>query len=550
MATKLTDSAGQPLSLMHVWNYSEMQHPLERMVTREIKLLQGDRNHEDLYCLVNCSEEPSSKGRRIDLDGMDVESRINQLKGCEVVLTQNFPVFTDKFLQWDDSNTKLIQADGSLKWQVVTGKRTVQIPFAEMSLDVDLTGFSKDLKRKISKDNIPLLEPDTIFNLFQHRVTVYQVKVNHAKSSFTLGVRTLRFDTLLKSGLSWKSDKDTVDLKLQNGKWKWTLNNKKADFLYFHSLSLQAPVLRGFSQLRGNRQLALLDGTDVSVRDRKIYVKPISSPSRIDSDLKVSPYQWAVTVVTNKRVYPCAEHAEIIVEGINDGYFSEVKPGQYFLLLAHFKGNFRDKNEDIEIKLCGSDDDFNYLKRSFVWKRSSKSVQRMLDKIKEKKQQGVDFARCGGKTLFSKEGEENCWTFIYDVLPEAHIYPSTTFTIQNYLFDHFFHVMELNDWRNFSDEKGRKVDRRKLATSLSGAKKRIDDWTKDKKGVVLNNRSLLKFMKIIELINLESVQKNGGSDDTNPLFKVATKYTKKKDFFSQMSLEGLEEYKKLIDKLL
>ncbi|QZA58220.1 hypothetical protein [Candidatus Rhabdochlamydia porcellionis] len=52
-----------------------------------------------------------------------------------------------------------------------------------------------------------------------------------------------------------------------------------------------------------------------------IEIEPISIPSVIDERVRVSKFTWAVTLVTHKGSE--GNHARIIIEGINDGFYHE-----------------------------------------------------------------------------------------------------------------------------------------------------------------------------------------------------------------------------------
>lgn len=75
-----------------------------------------------------------------------------------------------------------------------------------------------------------------------------------------------------------------------------------------------------------------------------IEIEPVSAPSRIDERVRVSKFTWAVTLITHDGSN--GNHAKIIVEGINDGFYSDenprikngetVKDGEKFIYMAQF----------------------------------------------------------------------------------------------------------------------------------------------------------------------------------------------------------------------
>ncbi|VHO05314.1 hypothetical protein [Candidatus Rhabdochlamydia sp. T3358] len=115
-----------------------------------------------------------------------------------------------------------------------------------------------------------------------------------------------------------------------------------------------------------------------------IEIEPISLPSEIDPRMRVSKFTWAVTVVTNGG--STKDHSEIIIEGINDGFYNHespllgkhakpVKEGEKFIHLAHFLPR-------IESGLL-SPKDLEYQTRTEIWMITSDKVQEMLRRIEK-----------------------------------------------------------------------------------------------------------------------------------------------------------------------
>jgi hypothetical protein len=128
-----------------------------------------------------------------------------------------------------------------------------------------------------------------------------------------------------------------------------------------------------------------------------IEIEPkITAPSLIDDRVIVSKFTWAVTLVSNEgktivggkpsEIF-YGNHAEIYIEGINDGFYDSASPllyaaipigiGEKFLHLAHY-------TPKIEFGLF-SPDDFKYEKRTEIWMISSKKVKQMLRNIEVEK---------------------------------------------------------------------------------------------------------------------------------------------------------------------
>lgn len=161
-----------------------------------------------------------------------------------------------------------------------------------------------------------------------------------------------------------------------------------------------------------------------------IEVEPISAPSTIDKKVCVSKFTWAVTLVTHTGCF--GNHAQIIIEGINDGFFDqnsarikaakEIEIGEKFIHLADF-------SPKIEYGLL-SPDDLKYETRTETWMRSSDQVKKMLEAIEETKYRPKDklhpFNFFGihskfykfnlYKFNFSGKIGDNCFTFLREKL--------------------------------------------------------------------------------------------------------------------------------------
>jgi heme/copper-type cytochrome/quinol oxidase subunit 2 len=155
-----------------------------------------------------------------------------------------------------------------------------------------------------------------------------------------------------------------------------------------------------------------------------IEIEPkITAPSVIDSRVIVSKFTWAVTLIThkgqsNESFY--GNHAEIVVEGINDGYYDEKSPlignaksiaiGEKFIHLAHLL-------PPIESGII-SPDDLLFETRTEIWMRTSDKVKTMLENITFEKKlprdQRVNFNLAGKDAYAHKifdENGDNCFTW-------------------------------------------------------------------------------------------------------------------------------------------
>ena len=145
-----------------------------------------------------------------------------------------------------------------------------------------------------------------------------------------------------------------------------------------------------------------------------IEIEPkITAPSVIDSRVIVSKFTWAVTLVTHEG--SLGNHAEIIVEGINDGFYNENSPvigsakpvvfEEKFLHFADFP--------PIQSGLL-SPDDLEFETRSEIWMITSGKVKEMLLNIEREKSlpkgQRHEFNKWGENAFRGPKGH-NCFTW-------------------------------------------------------------------------------------------------------------------------------------------
>lgn len=165
------------------------------------------------------------------------------------------------------------------------------------------------------------------------------------------------------------------------------------------------------------KEKALRENTSVPLEGSLlIEIEPISSPSRIDKRMGVSKFMWAVTLITHKGSE--GNHAKIIVEGINDGFYSSEHPrvkngetigyGKKFTYMTEF-------NPPIKSKIFSEKEELLYETRTEIWMKTSNEVKKMLENIEEEKRlNSIKFKFLGASSLFYIFGSKpyhNCFTW-------------------------------------------------------------------------------------------------------------------------------------------
>ncbi|WP_213105937.1 hypothetical protein [Candidatus Protochlamydia amoebophila] len=126
-----------------------------------------------------------------------------------------------------------------------------------------------------------------------------------------------------------------------------------------------------------------------------VEIEPYNAPSQLDERVRVSSFQWAVTLITNNGL--CyGNHALICFEGI--------KEGKYFAKIGHFTGS--------DVKLSKNVVKVEFQTRSEIWMRQSENVQQVMDMIKEEERNQVviPYSYCGESSIMG--GNLNCLDWV------------------------------------------------------------------------------------------------------------------------------------------
>lgn len=151
----------------------------------------------------------------------------------------------------------------------------------------------------------------------------------------------------------------------------------------------------------------------------RLELEPIHQSSGFGEHMLISKFMYAITLIRYKGI--SGNHAQMIIEGINDGFIQEVPIGHYFVCLADLLGAKKIKQGngvETEVRAIRTSVknkfDLKYEARSETWKRSSSSVKSMIQAIVEERDNPPPgFAIYGRHSMFaSKEVvEDSCITW-------------------------------------------------------------------------------------------------------------------------------------------
>ena len=133
-------------------------------------------------------------------------------------------------------------------------------------------------------------------------------------------------------------------------------------------------------------------------------IEPISLPSEIDDRMLVSKFTWAVALVTRRG--KCQNNAQIIVEGINDGFYNEqnnyIQGVENLQLVAKF-AYMCELKPPINSKIFTKEEKLNFFSRSEIWMRSACQTKKMIENIEQEKATfSYSFNYWGIRSMFYK----------------------------------------------------------------------------------------------------------------------------------------------------
>ncbi|KIC72637.1 hypothetical protein DB44_CD00010 [Candidatus Protochlamydia amoebophila] len=121
-----------------------------------------------------------------------------------------------------------------------------------------------------------------------------------------------------------------------------------------------------------------------------VEIEPYNAPSQLDERVRVSSFQWAVTLITYDGILN--NHALICFEGITEG--------NYFAKIGHFNGS--------NVELIKNFKKVKFQTRSVIWMKQSEEVQKVIDIIDEEDRNRVviPYSYCGESSIMG--GNSNC----------------------------------------------------------------------------------------------------------------------------------------------
>lgn len=159
-----------------------------------------------------------------------------------------------------------------------------------------------------------------------------------------------------------------------------------------------------------------------------VELEPIHQSSSFNEEVLISRFMWAVTLIRYQG--PSGNHAEIVIEGINDGFFPHniAAIGKYFVYLAHLVGDkkrkvtqFSSPEKTVKVRdiqtAVKTKFNLKFHERSRIWKHSSDRVKDMINEIEiEKENPPEGFSILGRYSMLTSSQQDSCITWAINKL--------------------------------------------------------------------------------------------------------------------------------------
>lgn len=372
----------------------------------------------------------------------DLDQIITDLKKCKALLdTGGAPVFVETYKRWEVDNQEidLVHGDQDLLWLIYCNstKRTSVFTVKEATIpSAQCHSSTIDLIEKIKSNALTITHVRHLQNDFEVTRILDENQVQSEQSRFDYDRRREGLDSekhlnnMYREGLgvglfagyaglsaSWGSicaATSAVSASFGGG----VLGGAIAGSCVGVPLTLGAGVVLPIAAAAGyisysflNRDPPRITNTkterriDMMLPRKRLFVEiePISILSRIDDNVRVSKFMWAVGLITHEGSE--GNHAQIIVEGISDEFYGSkyskiknvemIRVGEKFTYMCEF-------NPPVESTLFLPEQEIPHETRTPLHMRTSEQVKKMIEAIEKEKLENPKFNLWGKKSIIYK----------------------------------------------------------------------------------------------------------------------------------------------------
>lgn len=371
----------------------------------------------------------------------DLDQIITDLKKCKTLLdTEGSPVFVESYKRWEVDNQEidLVHGDQDLLWLIYckSTKKTSVFTIKEATIpSTQCHCTTIDLIEKIKSNALTITHVRHLQNDFTVTRIVEEREIQSEQLRFRYDQRRdaiaseRHLNNMYREGLgvglfagyaglsaSWSSicaATSAVSASLGGG----AIGGAIAGSCVGLPLTLGAGVVLPIAAATGYISYSFLKTNpprrtnieterriDMMLPRKPLFVEiePISILSRIDPNVRVSKFIWAVSLITHGGA--SNNHAQIVVEGINDGFYNsesarsshakEVSIGEKFIHIS-------DCHPPVRSRLF-SPERFSFATRTEIWLKTSSDVQKMLKAIQKEQGENMAFNIKGIDSLLPK----------------------------------------------------------------------------------------------------------------------------------------------------
>jgi len=373
------------VSIPNIFNYfiTNKKKCIHRWVTNDADIfLYREEDHLSYRYIDKVNRKHIVDSINFGEDNLSIEERISRVTKCLPKLNQNNNVHFSNpkvYHLWTEMDISILHYDSPGK-DLAYGFIPECGEGEEITVDILKTINEKAELRLVRRKN----ENELLWYIpaIENILTIYTTFINKTEPSYNCS----------KTGLSYSVIENLQNLELQDiiSLLANSIIPKKIIITfpakYFHITVI--PIEENIARF----------GLDCN-----ISLEPKSVKSRIDDRVKVSQYQWGVTIIAHEG--SSGNHARLIVEGID-------KDLKYFMKHIDFQGFEKDLNIPIKTNDWTNKEKIKRVGRTEIWKRPSHKVQAMINHMNG---QMPPWKPYGRDSIFSK-GIDNCFTWLREEL--------------------------------------------------------------------------------------------------------------------------------------
>jgi hypothetical protein len=383
------------------------------------------------YETVQCTTQRIVKQGNMDVIGRTLDEMIARLMKCKVMITEDYEThFLYHYCSWK------LESCGWLLTDKEKGKNDLKLDFYQ-----DPTNKNSFYSNKHSYHSISLIKGanELMWDFCQGQGNANKHSFSSFRESTFPSKRCHPATVALIDKIKSEAFTNTqhITFLMENfelistdiGAMKEKEKEKEEEKERWANSSVASKIFRG--EILGSAGMwNMSSARRGNIPESYVVIEPKSVPSKLDCRAYVSKFTWAVALITgfyvNDKGVRATQHAELVVEGINNGIMANLfevmgrdwvqEQNGYFMFKAHLLSE-----ADLRVKIC-SEADMDAMrhkdcKKSKTWMRTADKMQDMLQEIiaEATSQIELSFNKLGIDSIIGKKGH-NCFTWAREKL--------------------------------------------------------------------------------------------------------------------------------------